>query len=167
MRKTKTLYHLRSKPLPMQEGLLITVLFIVITGLMAPLAQAKAESLQFTHTFSGKPLEIVPTGKEEVTLAVKAMLSEGRNLYLGNEDIIEDAEALFLRHCAICHGIGAKGRMGPNLTDTTWVYAKNKTDKGFFESVYGGTGGMMKGFKGGISLDEILQVMAYVRSLSE
>ena len=167
MRQTKTLNPLRPKPVPMQEGCLIAVFFIVITGLTAPLAQAKTESLQFTHTFSGKPLEIVPNGREEATPAVKAMLSEGRNLYLGNEDIIEQAEPLFLRHCAVCHGIGAKGRMGPNLIDTTWVYAKNRTDKGFFESMYGGTGGMMKGFKDRISLDEILQVMAYVRSLSE
>ena len=167
MRKTISLELLRPKPVPIQKGFLITVLFIVIAGLIAPLAQAKAKSLQFTHTFSGKSLEIVPAAQEEVTPAVKAMLSEGRNLYLGNEDIIEEAAPLFLRHCAVCHGIGAKGRMGPNLIDTTWVYAKNKTDKGFFESVYGGAGGMMKGFKDGISLDEILQVIAYVRSLSE
>jgi hypothetical protein len=41
------------------------------------------------------------------------------------------------------------------------------TDKGMFEIIYGGATGAMQGFGNRLTQDQILQVMAYVRSLKK
>lgn len=86
--------------------------------------------------------------------------------------------------CSGCHGGKLEGIMAPALTksggqgafDTKWVYAKNETDKGMFETISAGTpgtsGGVMmawnKSIEGhvgdGLSNDDILKVIAYIRT---
>jgi cytochrome c-L len=87
-------------------------------------------------------------------------------------------------NCTGCHGGKLEGVMAPSLNkqggtgafDTKWVYAKNATDKGMFESIAGGTpgtsGGVMfvwhnqlEGKTGdGLSTDQILKAIAYIRT---
>ncbi|MGB2832184.1 MAG: cytochrome c [Methylotenera sp.] len=89
-------------------------------------------------------------------------------------------------NCMGCHGGKLEGVMAPSLSKNTqggqgafdkkWVYEKNATDKGMFESIAAGTpgtsGGTMfiwhKDLPGktgdGLSTDEILKVIAYIRT---
>ena len=93
-------------------------------------------------------------------------------------------KVMSLNGCTGCHGGKLEGIMAPSLTkgggqgayDQKWVYAKHATDKGIFETVAMGTpgtsGGVMqswhKGLDGhvgdGLSTDEILQAIAYIRT---
>ncbi len=86
--------------------------------------------------------------------------------------------------CTGCHGGNLTGLMGPSLIksggtgafDTKWVYEKNATDKGMFETIAAGTpgtsGGVMalwhnqlEGHTGdGLSTDDILKAIAYIRT---
>ena len=86
--------------------------------------------------------------------------------------------------CTGCHGGNLGGVMAPSLVknggtgafDTKWVYDKNATDKGMFESIADGTpgtsGGVMaiwhKQIDGyvsdGLSTDDILKAVAYIRT---
>jgi cytochrome c-L len=66
---------------------------------------------------------------------------------------------------------------GTGAFDTKWVYAKNATDKGMFETISAGTpgtsGGVMstwnqnlEGHVGdGLTNDEILKAIAYIRTV--
>ncbi len=86
--------------------------------------------------------------------------------------------------CSGCHGGKLEGVMAPSLSkfggqgayDTRWVYAKNATDKGMFESIAGGTPGtsggtmfiwhsQLPGKTGdGLTTDEILKIIGYIRA---
>ena len=44
--------------------------------------------------------------------------------------------------CSGCHGHVAEGNVGPGLNDNYWTYPKNKTDKGLFETIFGGAQGI-------------------------
>lgn len=93
-------------------------------------------------------------------------------------------------NCTGCHGGKLEGIMAPGLKkqpeggqsiwDNQWVYPQNATDKGMFESIAGGTPGksekgtmfvwhkQIPGHTGdGLTTDEILQAIAYIRTKYE
>ena len=87
--------------------------------------------------------------------------------------------------CTGCHGGNLGGLMAPSLVknggtgafDTKWVYEKDATDKGMFETIAGGTPGLsggnmfiwhnqLPGKTGdGLSTDDILKAIAYIRTV--
>jgi len=87
-------------------------------------------------------------------------------------------------NCTGCHGGKLEGVMAPSLNkgggqgafDTKWVYAKNATDKGMFETISGGTPGksggtmfiwhkQLDGHTGdGLTTDQILRAISYIRA---
>ncbi|UZU00060.1 c-type cytochrome [Chryseobacterium fluminis] len=48
-------------------------------------------------------------------------------------DNIAEGQELFKTNCVTCHGDGAKGGIGPNLTDTHWI---NHKEKSLFKNVF-------------------------------
>ncbi len=68
--------------------------------------------------------------------------------------------------CTHCHGSDLSGLIGPNLTSGHWRYPRNGTDQGLFQTIYFGTNGGMAawGNVGSLTEDEILKIMAFVRS---
>ncbi len=146
-------------------------------GGKAPEAAAApaANAIQFVDTQEGKPLAIDAALFD--TPAAKEFLATGKNPYIGKEDAIAKGKKTFqLYSCTQCHGPEAKGQVGPGLTGPTFKYAKDATNKGMFETIWHGTNGGM-GAKGiglmvpgdntqGIKPDEVLQIIAWVRSMS-
>ena len=59
----------------------------------------------------------------------------------------------------------AEGKIGPGLNDDYWTYPKNVHDQGIFETVYGGARAMMGPHNGDLTLDQFMQVIAWVRHL--
>jgi cytochrome c-L len=60
------------------------------------------------------------------------------------------------------------GRIGPNIVDATVVRERVATDVGMFEIIYGGGSGAMQSFhRRGMVQDDMLKIMAYVRSLKK
>lgn len=138
-------------------------------------------------TKDNKPFVIKATDAD--TPEAKEFLATCNNPY--TKKYLADAEAAKVGRkvytyngCSGCHGGKLEGIMAPALTkgggqgafDTKWVYAKNETDKGMFETISAGTpgtsGGVMmawnKGIEGhvgdGLSNDDILKVIAYIRT---
>ncbi|MBB5047134.1 cytochrome c-L [Rhodopseudomonas rhenobacensis] len=134
----------------------------VVAGLLTP---AVAQEV-FRHTVTGEDLKIMessqPGGRD--TEAVRSFLNTGVNPYTEVKEHLPKGEETFLSACSGCHGHFGEGKIGPGLNDSYWTYPKNKTDKGLFETIYGGAQGMM-GPHHDLELDEILTVMAWVRHL--
>lgn len=139
-----------------------------------PAAGAPGKSIEFVDTQEGKPLVIDAALFD--TPAAKEFLATGNNPYIGNEEAIAKGKKVFqLYSCTQCHGPEAKGQVGPGLTGPNYKYPKNATDKGMFETVWHGTNGGMgaKGVglmdptdpKNGITPDELLKIIAWVRSM--
>jgi len=117
----------------------------------------------FRNTITGEPLDMSLAPKVD-TPAVKQFLETGKNPYNEVKECLPRGEYLFLSSCSGCHGHLAEGKVGPGLNDNYWTYPKNKTDKGIFETVYGGAQGMM-GPHSDKSINELLLIMAWIRHL--
>ena len=140
----------------------------------APAAEASGSAISFVDTQEGKPLVIDAALFD--TPAAKEFLATGKNTYIGNAEAIAKGKKVFgLYSCTQCHGPEAKGQVGPGLVGPTFKYPKNATNKGMFETIWHGTNGGMgaKGVglmdptdpKNGITPDELLKIIAWIRSM--
>lgn len=120
--------------------------------------------LEFRGTISGDVLDMAPKVEGEVfTDQAKQFIATGENPYGGNSEAIKKGYTLFSTACSGCHGHLAEGKLGPALADDYWTYPKNETDKGLFETIYGGAAGMMGPQQGLLQVDEILHIIAWIR----
>jgi cytochrome c-L len=127
-------------------------------------AIASAES--FRHTITGEDLKVPDTSPPEGrdTEAAKHFLESGVNLYTEVKACLPKGEEIYLTACSGCHGHHGEGKLGPGLGDAYWTYPKNTTDKGLFETIYGGAQGMM-GPHNDHSVDDLLKLMAWIRHM--
>lgn len=118
---------------------------------------------EFRGTISGDLLDMAPAENEVVTAEVKHFKTTGDNPYRNDTEAIKKGYTIFSTACSGCHGHLAEGKLGPALADEYWTYPKNETDKGLFETIYGGAAGMMGPQQGRLTVDEILHVIAWIR----
>ncbi len=133
---------------------------------LAASAEEPVTSLDLHNTVTGVPLKLddaLPEGRD--TEAVKQFLVTGHNPYNDLKSCFPSGKDHYLTACSGCHGEYAEGKIGPNLGDDYWTYPANTTDVGLFSTVFGGANGMMGPHNGDLTLDQILQVMAWVRHL--
>lgn len=129
---------------------------------------AAAEPVVFRHALDNSPLEVKPRPNEVETEAVKAFKDTGKNPYLGDEQALAEGRKLYQANCQACHQANGSGGMGPSLIGDKWLYERAATDVGMFEIVYGGASGAMQSFaRRGMTQDQMLKVIAYVRSLKK
>ena len=139
-------------------------------------SSSDAQPIAFVTTQDSKPLII--DAQLFDTPAAKEFLTTGKNIYVGNAEAIAKGKKVYqLYSCAQCHGPEAKGQVGPGIVGPDYKYPKDATNKGMFETVWHGTNGGMgaKGIglmdpsdpKNGITPDELLKVIAWVRSMSK
>jgi cytochrome c-L len=137
----------------------------VYVGFITMSATAMAEQV-FYHTVTGEVLQVLVQSPPEgrATAAVRRFLATGINPYNEVRECLAAGEESYLASCSGCHGHVAEGKVGPGLNDDYWTYPKNKTDKGLFETIFGGAQGMM-GPHADLPLDETLMLMAWIRHL--
>jgi len=122
--------------------------------------------MTFRNVLTGQPINFSFGKKGPETEAVKQFLVTGENIYHNDEGALKIGESLFVTACAGCHGHHAEGKIGPALGDSYWTYPKARTDVGMFEVVYDGARAMMGPQRNNLTVDEILAVIAYVRSIN-
>jgi cytochrome c oxidase cbb3-type subunit 3 len=82
----------------------------------------------------------------------------------GDAQAVEEGHALFIKmNCAGCHGYGAKGGMGPNLTDPYWRYGGVPAQ--IFNSIYQGRPQGMPAWNPALPMQDIWKLVAYIQSL--
>lgn len=132
---------------------------------VASAAFAVAQEITFRHVFDKSPLDVTPKAGEVLTDQVKEFRRNGQNPYNGKPDALAQGKKLYGDFCESCHLPDGSGRMGPSLIEDAHVYDQIKTDVGLFEVVFGGAAGAMQPFSKRMTQDEILKVMAYLRTL--
>lgn len=138
---------------------------VAVVALMAASALSSAFGVTFYHTITGEDLKVLETAKEGIdTVAAKKFLETGFNPYNEVKACLPSGEEIYLSSCSGCHGHVGEGKVGPGLNDDYWTYPKNKTDKGLFETIYGGANGMM-GPHNDLGVDETLRLMAWIRHI--
>lgn len=152
----------------------LVVLGTVVLGMIVP-AYADDDTpaeplppnkLDLHTTVEGNPIDLntsLPTGRN--TPGVKAFLATGRDPYIDDPSCLKLGQSLFLTSCSGCHGHVGEGKIGPGLNDDYWTYPKNQSDQGIFETMFGGARAMMGPHSQELTLDQFLQVIAWVRHL--
>jgi cytochrome c-L len=124
--------------------------------------------IAFRHALDNSPLEVKPRPNEVETEAVKSFKATGTNPYRDQEAALAQGKRLYDANCQSCHLKDGSGRLGPTLIGNTWVRERAATDVGMFEIIYGGAAGAMQSFaRRGMSQDDMLKIIAYVRSLKK
>jgi len=153
-------------------GVVVLVVFYFVLVLLDS-NKAQAGTIDFVKTTDGSKIEF-PEQAFAGTDAEKEFLSTGKNPYVGDAEAIKTGKKRYnLWSCTQCHGPTAKGQVGPGLTGPNYNYAKDATNKGMFETIWNGTNNGM-GAKGwglmspedGLTVDELLKIIAFVRSNS-
>jgi cytochrome c-L len=145
----------------------MTIVVVLLFAFVLVGDRALAEpGIEFRHALDNSPLAITPRPDETVTDAVKQFLATGKNPYNGDGAAVEDGRKIYQQQCQICHLPDGSGRLGPSIVDDPVINPRAGTDVGDFEILYGGARGAMQSFaRRGMSLDDMLKVIAYTRSL--
>jgi len=133
----------------------------------ASLAAYAVETPKFTSVIDGSPLDVKPLPGEKLSPAVEKFYATGENPYNGDKAALAEGKTLYDANCQACHMPDGSGQIGPSLIGDTHHYSRFTTDKGLFEIVYGGATGAMQPFGKRLQQDEILKIMAFVRSLKK
>jgi cbb3-type cytochrome c oxidase subunit III len=94
-----------------------------------------------------------------------------KNPLANDAESVEAGRKLYQRHCASCHGAGAKGDGGmslsggtpSDLTDDTWDYGSS--DGEIFVAIRDGVSADMLAYKEKLNEKQIWQVVIFLRSL--
>ncbi|MET0517268.1 MAG: c-type cytochrome [Burkholderiaceae bacterium] len=144
---------------------LSALLLALLTHGPTPL-QAQGNGADFKDPLNGAPLTLPLKPGETETPVLQKFKATGVNGYRGDAQALLRGQALYEQWCQVCHNADASGKMGPALIGKTHIYPQTASDAGMFSIIYVGATGAMQPFsKRDISQDEILQVIAYVRSL--
>jgi cytochrome c oxidase cbb3-type subunit 3 len=78
-----------------------------------------------------------------------------------NPDVIHYGESLFAANCQSCHAEGGKGDIGPNLTDSYWLFSMGNPQT-IYPFLLTGSPNGMPSWSDKLEKDDIYAVMAYV-----
>nr|BAL54076.1 cytochrome c [uncultured Gammaproteobacteria bacterium] len=127
---------------------------------------ASVAEITLRHALTGEALDLtVAKDFKQPSPAVQQFLNTGQNPYNCDTKKIEEGHNLFLTACSGCHGHEAEGKLGPALKDDYWTYPAGASDKGLFEILFGGASGQMGPQYLSLTMDDMLKVMAYLRSI--
>ena len=143
----------------------------------------------FVSTIGDKPfiIKAVDTDTPEAKEFLKTCINPYTKIYMADAEAAKKGKREYnYNNCTGCHGGKLEGVMAPSLSKNTaggqgaydqkWVYAKNATDKGMFETIAAGTPGISGGAMfvwhnqlpgktgDGLSTDQILKAIAYIRT---
>jgi cytochrome c oxidase cbb3-type subunit 3 len=105
----------------------------------------------------------VPLG-DVAGAAQSTLATQFPNPYAQDPQAVQQGQDLFVKmNCAGCHGYGAKGAMGPNLTDGYWRYGG--VPASIFNSIYQGRPQGMPAWNPALPPRDIWKIVAYIESL--
>jgi cytochrome c-L len=140
----------------------------IVSGGFGVSPAAAGDLSDFKSPLDNSPMTFPLQAGEVETPAVKNFKATGVNEYRGDADAIAEGKKLYTANCIVCHGADGTGKMGPTLVGKDVVYPQALTDPGMFSIVYGGASGAMQSFaRRGMQQEQMLKIIAYVRSLDK
>jgi len=128
---------------------------------------ALAAPPEFRSALTSAPLNLALRPGDDLTEGMKQFYASGQNPYVGQANALARGKELFNEICQACHMPDGSGRIGPSLIDDKYINPRANTDVGMFEILLGGAFGAMRSVYDRMSQDEMLMVLAYVRTLKK
>jgi cytochrome c-L len=150
---------------------IILVLILMLSHVTIIFSLIAEEDIKFIKTTDGTEFKV--SGEQlKGTEAEAEFFKTGKIIYVGDAEAIKRGKKRFAYwSCTQCHGPTAKGQVAPGIVGPTFKYPKNATNKGMFETIWYGTNGGMggKGYgimaeEDGLKVDELLKIIAWVRT---
>lgn len=122
--------------------------------------------LFFTIGVSLLFLSVTACAKEEATPPSKetAKNETEKTPDASPEDVAAGAD-VYRQNCRVCHGIGGKGDICPNLRDKEWKYGNSDDD--LYYSIAKGRPGGMPNWENTLSKEQIRKLIAFIRSIGD
>ena len=140
-----------------------------LSGALLSVAAATVSTAQaditLRHALTGETLDLSFAKKGGNTDKFQTFMQTGKNPYNGDAEAVKKGESLYMTGCSGCHGHEAEGKLGPGLADDYWTYPRGLSDQGLFEILFGGANGMMGPQYVNFSTDDMLHIMAFLRSI--
>ncbi|MEO8242930.1 MAG: c-type cytochrome [bacterium] len=144
---------------------------VIALILLVAVGSATAGWLVMSHRQAQNRIEVAyPEGVAAVVpLGISAGQAPTLNIGVANPladdpNSVQDGKKLFrTMNCASCHGYGATGGMGPNLTDTAWRYGGTPIE--VYKSIYEGRPQGMPAWGNALPPQTVWQLVAYIQSL--
>lgn len=137
-----------------------------VLGAVLSLVALTALPIEFRHALDDSPLDLAPLANEVFTPAVLAFHQTGINPYHGQDQAIAQGKTLYQANCQVCHLPDGSGKLGPSLISNEPIRPRTNSDVGMFEILHSGAAGAMRSFsKRGMTQDQMLKLIAYVRTL--
>ncbi len=136
-------------------------------------ASAKLKNYQYFNTVQdalGNIYIIMKNKNKFLTIKVKmndtGKISGEFKLIQGSiNDELSLGEKIYNMKCFSCHGINAKGGLGPNLADNYWKYVNNEQD--LINLIKDGKKGtMMMSFKDYLKPQELKAIYLYIKAIN-
>lgn len=143
----------------------LLVAFACVGASLGASVGVAADKPVFRHPFDGQPIEI-PEAKTK-TPALEEFKQTGVDAYRNEPSAIARGKELYDQWCQVCHAADASGAMCPALTGTDHIYPQTANDVGMFAILFTGASGAMQSFADRIEQDDMLKIIAYVRSLGK
>ncbi len=132
------------------------------------IAAAAEAKVVFKHPFDGAPVDVKLKPGEVETPALERFKADGTNVYRDDPAALADGKKLYNENCQVCHNTDGSGKMGPSLIGGNFIYPQTADDVGMFAIIYAGASGAMQSFASrGMAQDDMLKIIAYVRSLAK
>lgn len=151
-------------PKPVQNASIVAAALSVVIGFSGCKPQDKSLATSQPRSVpSEEQLVALPLG--DIAGAAKLRpVNEVANPLEGDAVAVSEGHRLFIAmNCAGCHGYGAVGNMGPNLTDQYWRYGG--TPSSIYQSIYEGRPQGMPAWGRALPARDIWKLVAYIQSL--
>ena len=142
----------------------VVLLSAIVMSLVSLHVPATAE-VTFKYVIDDSPLDVTPKPGEHLTEAVQEFRKTGKNPYNGKPEALAEGKKIYEETCAMCHMPDGSGGMGAALNGGSHLYPRISNDVGLFEVIFGGASGAMQPFSQRLTQDQVLKVVAYVRTL--
>lgn len=94
-----------------------------------------------------------------------ALSQQAKNPFAGNPLALKKGAEIFKKNCEVCHGVGGKGDICPDLTKKNKKYGNTDTD--LFFSISKGRPGGMPNWDNTLGSEKIWKVITYIRSIEK
>jgi cytochrome c-L len=161
---------------------------LTLAGLTLSFQANAACNLVSNKDGSALPIKVADDDTPEAKQFLETCVNPYTKKFIADPEAAKAGKKLYnYNNCTGCHGGNLEGVMAPalhkgggnDIYDGKWTYAKNKTDKGMFETIAGGGANTSVSNRGvmlvfhkqvpghldtGLSTDDILKIVAFIRT---
>lgn len=101
--------------------------------------------------------------REAYLKTVGNLVDENNVAMLTEESKIQEGQAIFMKHCAVCHQKDGGGSVGPNLTDAYWIHGNDIKD--IFSTIKYGVPTKMISWQDQLNPSEMQKVASFIKTL--